>query len=247
MYWWQTGMLAIAANIVVDCGQDAPAQQMLALAERMAQARAPAGWLVWPDQNPERQQPLLLRCGFRPCEQLWLASLAVRSLSSRDKLAANFNNELHCGPVAAAQIDELILFYQCCHLIPISFARVVANAFCAESNLVCGSTSHLLDGLRLKTFGLWNADRLVATITAIMLNSSNSQLSEVFGGLLWLGTHPAWRCRGLARQLTSHACGWLAHQGVEHVHVQASAAAIPLYRSLGFVERGWLELWASGP
>ncbi len=53
---------------------------------------------------------------------------------------------------------------------------------------------------------------------------------------------PAYRGRGIARALTKAAIAWLAQSDCECVRLRPSAQAEPLYRSMGFVESGELEL-----
>ncbi len=53
---------------------------------------------------------------------------------------------------------------------------------------------------------------------------------------------PAYRGRGIARALTKAAIAWLGDAGCARVRLRPSAQAEPLYRSMGFVESGELEL-----
>jgi len=66
-------------------------------------------------------------------------------------------------------------------------------------------------------------------------------------GLVWLGTHPQLRRRGIGSQLTGEVARLLVGSGVTCIHVQASPAAVGLYQALGFRCNGWLELWGHEP
>jgi GNAT superfamily N-acetyltransferase len=56
----------------------------------------------------------------------------------------------------------------------------------------------------------------------------------VYGFIGDVYTHPEYRRRGYARQLTHDAIQWLKRQGVEMVRLLASPQARPLYTALGF-------------
>ena len=226
--WWQSGLPAMAANLVVDCGQQPRPAQLSALAALLVRASAPAGWLIWPDQQPLVQQPLLRRQGFSPRERLWLASVDGHHFEPDPAPSSSM--------LTSADSEALARLYQACHHIPIHFAAVTAQAF-LESSPQLRTFAQLDPG----SDGL--PPRPVASITACLMSPPGLQQSVPLGGLVWLGTHPAWRRRGYARQLTLQACRWLAAAGVERIHVQAASAAVSLYQSLGFVEQGWLDLW----
>jgi len=228
--WWQTGLPAMAANLVVDCGPKPRHAQLSALAELLVRSRAPAGWLIWPDQQPERQRQLLLRQGFSPRERLWLASLNIQHVEPEPGSSGSI--------LTSAESEALASLYQACHGIPSGFARLTAQAF-------LNSPHQLRTFAQLEPSTNGQQPQAVASITACWMRPRELQGQGALGGLVWLGTHPAWRRRGYARQLTIQACRWLAAVGVQCIHVQASAMAVPLYRSLGFVENGWLDLWGS--
>lgn len=240
MAWWLSGLPVMAANLVVVCEPGASDQQIEALARWMARRPAPAGWLLWPDQQPSRQQQLLEGCGFRPCERLWLASVACRHGDQEPGLWAPSTLQTEAGSsrvLAAADRAAYGSLLQACHGIPASLAAVVAQAFVNERPSVIGQGT-----VHLHTLAFHRNGALLATITAALVCRP---AAPPLGGLLWLGTHPSCRRRGLGRLVTAAACRWLAGCGVARIHVQASDAAVTLYRSLGFAEDGWLELWGS--
>lgn len=242
MCWWQSGLPAMAGNLVVSCGPTADPRRLQALARLLARSPAPAGWLLWPDQDPERQRPLLEGRGFRRCERIGLASLPMDQRSAA--VLGQRGGEPVGLPVAAlsdAAAPALAGLLQVCHGIPSSLADVVAAAFVmAQPWPVAGEQA---GPLRLQTFAAYQDGLPVATITAVLLQLEAGASAVTQGGLLWLGTHPHWRRRGFARQVTLAACRWLQAAGVERIHVQAAAAAHSLYASLGFGDDGWLELW----
>lgn len=53
---------------------------------------------------------------------------------------------------------------------------------------------------------------------------------------------PAYRGQGTGRALTEAAIAWLGAQGCTYVRLRPSPKAEPLYRAMGFVESGELEL-----
>lgn len=244
--WWQSGLPAMAGNLVVSCGPGADARRLQSLARLLVRFPAPAGWLLWPDQEPERQRPLLERHGFRCCERIGLASLPMDQRSAA--VLGQRGGEPVVLPVAVlpdAAAPALADLLQVCHGIPSALAVVVATAFVtAQSWPLAGEQTGTL---RLQTFAVSQDGVPVATITAALLNFEAGASAVPLGGLLWLGTHPHWRRRGFARQVTLAACRWLQAAGVEHIHVQAAAAARSLYASLGFGDDGWLELWGCPP
>jgi ribosomal protein S18 acetylase RimI-like enzyme len=242
MGWWLSGLPAMAANLVVACDPGASDRQIGALARWMARRPAPAGWLLWPDQQPARQQRLLEGCGFRPCERLWLASVACRHGDLEPGLWSPSTHEVEPGSsrqLIAADRAAYGSLLQACHGIPASLAAVVAQAFVSERFSPMGQAS-----VRLQTLAFDRRGALLAAITAAVVSRP---AAPPLGGLLWLGTHPSCRRHGLGRLVTAAACRWLAGCGVARIHVQASDAAVTLYRSLGFAEDGWLELWGCPP
>ena len=246
MCWWQSGLPAMAANLVVSCGPEADARRVQSLARLLARSPAPAGWLLWPDQDPARQRPLLEAQGFRCCERIALASLPMdqRSVAALGQSAPQAGG----SPVAlltSAGAPALAVLLEACHGIPSALAVVVATAFLtAQPWPVAGEQAGTL---RLQTFAVSQDGVPVASITAALLNPVARAGGQPIGCLLWLGTHPQWRRRGFARHVTLAACRWLRAEGAERIHVQAAAAACSLYASLGFGDDGWLELWGCPP
>ena len=247
MRWWQSGLSAMAANLVVDPGTQTLDKNLQALAEVMIRGGVPAGWLVWPDQQPGRQHTILEASGFRCCEQIWLASLDCQARRLRDQ------RDLPPWPVAGMSarvlstrdVPALVALLKACHGVPESLAAIVATTFAGE--LVCDPAADPAGVLQLRTFAVLAGPSPVSSITAAVLGGCSWGDGVPRGGLLWLGTHPQWRCRGLARQVTRMACSWLIDSGVHRIHVQAAAAARSLYDSLGFEGDGVLELWGFTP
>ena len=234
LQWWQSGLPAMAANLVVGCEADVSDRQLQALARWLARAGAPAGWLLWPDQAPQRQAALLQSSGFGPCERIWLASVAAAALRCPELSGT-------CRQLGAADRPGLAALLQACHGVPAGLAAVVAAAFVAERPL-------RLDGgtAQLQTFAVGAADPGPAASITALVWQPHAVGAQPCGALLWLGTHPAHRCQGYGTQVTAAACRWLQQQGAARLHVQASAAAIAIYQGLGFAEDGWLELWGCG-
>jgi GNAT superfamily N-acetyltransferase len=65
----------------------------------------------------------------------------------------------------------------------------------------------------------------------------------VYGFIGDVYTHPDYRRRGYARQLTMDAIQWLKSQGVEMVRLLASSQARPLYTAFGFQPTDEMVLW----
>ncbi|MEB3235102.1 MAG: GNAT family N-acetyltransferase [Cyanobacteriota bacterium] len=247
--WWQSGLPAMAANLVVHCGPLAGDRQVCALARLLARSGPAAGWLVWPDQRPEHQRALLQGCGFHLCERIELASFNVSQNVSQtvflppSRPAGDGAGErVGCRPLAAADRPACAVLLQACHGVPAAVAAVVAAAFVDAPPLLLAHGS-----LQLQTLAIWQQGRPVATITAALWRPLEPTHGPACGGLLWLGTDPAWRRRGYGMQVTAAACAWLQQQGAQRLHVQASAAAASIYRGLGFAHDGWLELWGCVP
>lgn len=224
--WWQSGLPAMAANLVLDSGAQPNRSQLRALAQLLARAPSPAGWLLWPDQQPNLQQSVLRGCGFRLCERLWLGVMDSHQLA---ELTARWPAvSTSCRLLSSGEREPLARLYGACHQVPPSLAQVAARAFLGDPDL-------------FSTYAQVSADAHATALEPVAAITTCRRSS--LGSLLWLGTHPACRGRGYARQVTLAACHGLIQQGVGRVHVQASEAAVHLYSSLGFSHGGWLELW----
>jgi GNAT superfamily N-acetyltransferase len=57
-----------------------------------------------------------------------------------------------------------------------------------------------------------------------------------WGYVQWMATDPAYRRRGLAREIFASILAWLEARGVNNVELHATKAGEPLYRSFGFTE-----------
>ena len=85
-------------------------------------------------------------------------------------------------------------------------------------------------------FGIECNGELRATTTAVSFGQE----------LAWVGmvlTDPAYRRRGLARQLMEHALQYLRNRSVAWIKLDATESGVPLYESLGFREEGRIERW----
>lgn len=58
------------------------------------------------------------------------------------------------------------------------------------------------------------------------------------GYVQWVATEPAFRRRGLGRQVMAALLGWFSEHGVSVVELHATGLGESLYRSLGFEEGG---------
>lgn len=240
LQWWQSGLPAMAGNLVVGCDSGTSDRQLQALARLLGRGGVPAGWLLWPDQVPQRQGALLRDCGFGPCERIWLASLAAADLPGAAAAQG-------CRVLGATDRPALATLLQACHGVPAALAAVVAAAFAAARPLPLAGGR-----VQLQTFAVGAADAsdavLLASITALLWQPQGAADAgaQPSGALLWLGTHPDRRRLGHGTRVTAAACRWLQQQGAVRLYVQASAEALSIYRGLGFAEDGWLELWGRG-
>jgi RimJ/RimL family protein N-acetyltransferase len=85
-------------------------------------------------------------------------------------------------------------------------------------------------------FGLWCEGRIVATATAVCYGRR----------LAWIGmvlTHPDYRRRGFARQLTEAAVEYADGREVEWIGLDATDMGRPLYLQLGFEDQAPIERW----
>ena len=225
--WWQSGLPASGANLVLDCGRNPHDRALSRLSRLMCWTGNPVGWLVWPDQDPELQQGVLSKVGYRLSEPLWLGVL-------------HHHQELFscASPTDLETIDVLLphqrveycTYLEHCHHLHPRYAQLIANTFLIP-----------LYPSSFKTLVIWRDGVVVAAITASFWPPSTVQ--PTLGQLLWLGVLPRWRRQGLARSLTHQACLWLLGMGVERIHVQSSVMATGLYRSLGFSDLGYVDLW----
>ena len=239
MAWWLSGLPAIGANVLVECGVDPQPERLQALAGSLACLDVPVGWLIWPDQTPSLQQAILQTRGFQFCECLWLGRLAPGELKAPAYLSQALPLEIRqLIPHDAPALAEL---YGVCHQIPSSFADVAARAFLPRSSPVVSTFGGFLpvDGSL--------QPELVAAITVILDPRPRSAQNPSMAGLAWLGTHPNVRRCGVASRLTRLVCQTLIRSGVSCIHVQASPAATGLYPGLGFRSYGRLELWGRQP
>lgn len=222
--WWQSPIAASGANLVVDCGADPHSQLLTRVMALMRWSRRPVGWLIWPDQNPALQHQLLYQRGYRQCEQLWLGSLTpnsaqVCSVSRQVRVVRPFEQLVYASHL------------QQCHHLGVAYAQLLTATFLNQPDT---------PSVAFKVFTIRFEGQIVAAITACVLPADPR-----LGNLLWLGVLPSWRRRGFARTITLQACSWMVALGVQRIHVQASAMAVGLYRSLGFKPYGDLNLWGA--
>jgi GNAT superfamily N-acetyltransferase len=229
LIWWQSGLPSFGANVVLNCGLQPDLLACGRLAKLMAWGSCPVGWMVWPDQQPQRQKSVLIGAGFQHQQ-----TIALLSRPSAD-LSQSSSGALICALDPGHQ-RGFAEFLKVCHQLPPGLAGVVSQAFLQRKS--CGQGDQ-----QFCTFAVMEAGAPIASITACVLPG----FADTIGGLLWLGTHPSFRRQGLARDLTARACGWLAQQGAVRVFVQAAAQAEPLYRQLAFQQDGVLELWTFEP
>ncbi len=116
--------------------------------------------------------------------------------------------------------------------------------------------------MRLKEAAGWNQTERdwvklleVAPESCFGIDKPGSRTSELaatasaicYGaGLAWIGmvlTDPAYRGRGLARQLMEHTLAWLDERGIPLVKLDATDMGRPLYEKLGFVGECAVERW----
>jgi ribosomal protein S18 acetylase RimI-like enzyme len=77
--------------------------------------------------------------------------------------------------------------------------------------------------------------------------SSLLYLGAGVAGLYWIGTLPKARRRGIATALTRHTLQHAQSLGCDRAILQASAAGVPIYRSLGFKEYCKIEVLTLKP
>jgi len=239
MAWWLSGLPAMGANLMLDCGPAPDPQRLEALARRLRGLEVPAGWLIWPDQCPALQQSVVRASGFQACERLWLARLAAGELSAAPE--PSLAPPLSIRRLIPRDAPALTELYRVAHQIPPCFAGVSARAFVSQLPTVLSTYGGFVpvDGSpQLK---------LVAAITVVLESPPRGHQEAERAGLVWLGTHPQLRRRGIGSQLTGEVARLLVGSGVTCIHVQASPAAVGLYQALGFRCNGWLELWGHEP
>jgi GNAT superfamily N-acetyltransferase len=245
MAWWQGGVQAMGANVVVDCGTTPDARQLSRLAQLFARMPVPAAWLVWPDQNPELQAGVLHGFGFQFCEGLWLARLTADQLLP---LPAGLVLPDRCvlRPLKLDDRPALADFYEHCHQIPAPLAWSTASAFLSLDSPSSSPGWFSTVGVVLEAVDGCSS-QVVAAISSCFCNSDGLSSQAPLAGLVWLGTHSLFRRKGLARWLTHHVCSALFQRGLACINVQAAPVAVELYRGLGFRSFGQLELWARHP
>jgi GNAT superfamily N-acetyltransferase len=77
--------------------------------------------------------------------------------------------------------------------------------------------------------------RIVGTAAAILAHEGSYIFRDPMATLAGIYVDPAFRKRGIARELTQRAIAWCRELGCASVRLRASAAGRPLYESLGFV------------
>ena len=130
MAWWLSGLPAMGANLMLDCGPAPDPQRLEALARRLRGFEVPAGWLIWPDQCPALQQSVVRASGFQACERLWLARLAAGELSAAPE--PSLAPPLSIRRLIPRDAPALTELYRVAHQIPPCFAGVSARAFVSQ-------------------------------------------------------------------------------------------------------------------
>jgi GNAT superfamily N-acetyltransferase len=87
----------------------------------------------------------------------------------------------------------------------------------------------------LQWFVAEDGDEIVGTAAAILAHEGSYIFNDRSATLAGIYVVPAYRKRGIARELTLRALDWCRQQGCVSVRLRASAAGRPLYESLGFV------------
>lgn len=77
--------------------------------------------------------------------------------------------------------------------------------------------------------------RIVGTAAAFVARGGSHISKDAVATLAGIYVEPAYRYRGIARELTKRAIDWCKNAGCVSVRLRASAAGRPLYESLGFV------------
>ncbi len=228
--WWQSGLQAAGANLLLDCGTNPKPASLIRLAVLLRWSAAPVGWLIWPDQSADLQQQLLAQVGFCHRESIWLGFLPAERLDPKPLCAGDSDLiQVLRWSDAVGYAHYLEQCHQICH----AYSRLITATFLNPSP----------PGM-FKTLGVLKDGAVVASVTAGLMPGVSG--SPPLGNLLWLGVLTPWRRRGLARAITEQACTWLMAKGVNRIHVQASPMAVGLYRSLGFRHCGDLALWGAG-
>ena len=228
--WWQSGLAATGANLVVESGNGSNVQQIQRLVDLMLWPQKPVGWLIWPGRQMKLIKNILAANKFHYCETLSLLSMAAasfvpRQMSIKTTLLNISNQTLFCD------------FLTICHQIPKCYANVVSRAFLLN----------LSSEIKMQTWAVLKKDNsgshIIASITACLMPGRFGPI----GGLFWLGTVEKHRSKGYASQLVVDANEWLITNGAIQVFVQSTARAHSLYKSLGFMQNGSMEFWGYSP
>ena len=113
-----------------------------------------------------------------------------------------------------------------------------------------------------QVFEVWVAERMQRGEYMALLVTNAADETVIGGADLWLldwppsptnvscrrayvfnvYTRPAYRRRGLARQLMTELIGWCRAQGIKTIGLHASDEGRPLYESLGFTRTSEMQL-----
>jgi GNAT superfamily N-acetyltransferase len=125
-------------------------------------------------------------------------------------------------------------------------------------DLITLSAADIPAAMQLSTGAAWN--QTSADWAALLVNSPQGCLGIRCDGLLvatttlvcyeqrlaWIGmvlTHPAYRRRGYARTLVSHALDLAHNRAIPPIKLDATEQGLPLYESLGFRVEQAVERW----
>lgn len=92
-----------------------------------------------------------------------------------------------------------------------------------------------IEGRHARWFVAEDAGRIVATCLATLSEGRSNILKDLSAMLAGIYVEPAYRGRGIARELTGQAIAWCKARGCVRVRLNASRMGRPLYESLGFV------------
>jgi len=241
LIWWQTGISAVAGNLVLQNGEKPNSVWIQRLSSLMKCQQIPVGWLLWSDQNADTVKPIIVNEGYKYAENISLLCFKAEDLNwnkQRERFHQNDKYQVKIRSVDMMMEGIFSDFLIACHGIPKPLAAVIAKAYILKET---SSLPQLALNCRpiFCSWIIFKARQPVASITACLL----ADRCQLIGGLMWLGTLPKWRRMGFAKQLILQACNWLISNGADLVYVQSSEAANRLYASLGFELDGELELW----
>ncbi len=222
MEWGYSGHRAFGANLLVSAGQSNNTLcngRRESLMKWMSISKLPIGWIIWPDEHPDKQKVQLSSYGFKHLTTHTLMSCSVHNiiLSESVKLVSTLQSKN-----IYSYAKHLVSYLN----IPKEYAIQVASGFLINSQ----------QGYS-KTWLIITDGEPRSSITAFRERS--------WGGLAWLGTQNKYRRRGYAKELANIAISWLISKGAAHLEIQSSIQAVELYQRMGFKSWGKQEFWGN--